>query len=240
MENAPYPPEWGNDCLSEFLQAMHENTFCRFVHDKQLFTRLGEIAEAYGPVISHLSGASDWFAALFIPRAHSAWLAGVRLALGGQPPEAYAVLRACLENSLYCFYLSGNSERAETFLRKHDDDAWFRKMRNEFRPSRFLNLLRQTNERAARVASVLYQRTIDYGAHPNPRALLTSMCMSDVNGRRHVDVGYTALDPAALALCFTTGAQIGISSLDIIAIAEPNLFQDAGFGERLDKLRQGL
>ena len=91
----------------------------KIVHNlKPWFNRIKDIHLVFQNIANNLDSSKDWFSALFLYRSHAALLGGVRLALSGQVPEAYMVLRGCLENALYGLYISRNSESVVTWLNR--------------------------------------------------------------------------------------------------------------------------
>ena len=89
--------------------------------------------------------------------------------MSGQAAETYASLRLCLENGLYGLYPSQHPGSRETWLRRHDSDQAKQRVRSEFTIRNLFDSLRGLDTKEAAVAEQLYERCIDYGAHPNER-----------------------------------------------------------------------
>src|SRR5712691_11655393 len=92
------PADWGQDALSEFIETARQNTLATFANLRPQYNRLREIHLLYHDLVNNLHNTPDWFSAFFVMRAHASYLGSVRLALSGQVPETYIVLRGCLEN----------------------------------------------------------------------------------------------------------------------------------------------
>ncbi len=114
------PPGWGKDELTKFMDVARGNTYATFHNLPSEYRKLADIDAAYRKAIDSLLNTKDWFAAFFLLKAHSSFMASTRVALTGQVSESYACLRLCLENSLYGLYLAKNPSSQETWLRKHD------------------------------------------------------------------------------------------------------------------------
>ena len=97
------PRGWGDDKLSTFMDAGLNNIYASFTKLREELRLLSDVNDAFYRVAEHLTHPPDWFVALFLLRAHSSYLGGAQLALAGQLPEAYTLLRGCLENALYAF-----------------------------------------------------------------------------------------------------------------------------------------
>src|SRR6266700_5086450 len=126
------PPQWGNEAITKFFDVARVNQYATFANLKPEFQKLVAIDKAFRKLIDSLNHSKDWFAAFFVLRAHSNFLAAARLAASAQVPETFAALRSCLENGLYGHYIAKNPAARETWLRRHDDDVHKKAMRGEF------------------------------------------------------------------------------------------------------------
>ena len=89
---------------------------------------------------------------------------------------------------------------------------------------------------SARQVHRLYERTIDYGAHPNQLGLFTGM-------RSIADVGETTYLPSILtgealpiALTLQTATGVGVGSLKIFRLVFPTRFELLGLDLRIEEL----
>ena len=94
------PPNWGSDEVTRFFDTARGNQYATFANLHGEFQRLIAIDRAYRKLVDNLNHSKDWFAAFFVLRAHSNFLAGARLATSGQLSEAYA---ACVQRSKTAF-----------------------------------------------------------------------------------------------------------------------------------------
>lgn len=240
------PPGWGDDSLSRALQAASDNASHVFCHLSNVFSIWWRVNDLYGRALAHMNRATPWFLTLFFPRTHSSWLAATRLAASGQLPEAYMVLRGCLENALYAFYihddpkLPGTPGRAETFLRRDEGKDWRKKVRDEFKPSLMLDLLKGKDAPIGEMARTMYDHAIDYGAHPNAGGLLTNLNFQDVKGGYQVTTEYLNADPVARGLCWKCAAIVGVCGLDIFGLMWRRRFELLGLIGDLERLRQDI
>lgn len=234
------PPGWGQDSLSEFIENAWHNTFASFHNLKTWYVLLRDTHLVFDNIAHNLDRTPDWFASFFLFRSHSAFLGGVRLGLSGQIPEAYMVLRGCLENALYGLYVSRTPSSQETWLRRHDDDASKRAVRNEFRLQNLLNLLKSEDVKLYHVASELYDRTIDLGGHPNEKAFFSVMKQTEDAAKLTFNSGYLIGNEPALQLALKSSAQIGTCALSIFQRIYPERFAILGLSDQLNSLKKGL
>ncbi len=234
------PPGWNDDPLAEFLELARHNIFSSFTLNKSWYDKLLEIHELYEDLKENLDSTQDLFAAFFLFRAHSAYLGSARMILSGQVPETHVMLRSCLEYAMYGLYVSKHPESQKIWLRRSDDDETRNRMRNLFTIRNMKECLQSEDIETYDVATQLYERTIDYGGHPNPDGVLGFATMTENPNERIIDSGYlTPLTPA-YDLAIKSTAQIGVCSLSIFENVYETRFDLLLLSDRLEKLRHGL
>ncbi|HUJ19313.1 MAG TPA: hypothetical protein VL197_15115 [Nitrospirota bacterium] len=234
------PPGWGSDNLTKYLDDARHNAYASFHNLRDEYRRLSDIDTAFRKAIDSLLNTADWFAAFFLLRSHSSFLAGLSLSMSGQVPEGYACLRLALENSLYGFYLSKNPSSQITWLNRHESAEAKKKVRDEFKIRALLASLKTSNPAEGTVVEALYDRTIDYGAHPNERALMQNLRMEKSADGVQFQVAYLTDDTMAFRLLVKTVAQVGVCSLEIFRLIYRERFDITGLTDMLQKLKHGL
>jgi hypothetical protein len=187
-----------------------------------------------------MDGTADFIASFFLVRSHSAYLAGVRLALSGQVPEAYMVLRGSIESALYGFYVARKPSVCEVWLRRDEDDAAKKKVIREFKVSNLFQVLELEDNKLKEIARLLYERTIDYGGHPNQQALLSVMKQQSKEAVTTFQSAYMIGNEPALKLCLKSCAQIGTCALSIMYLVFRERFDLLGASHELENLKKGL
>ena len=240
MEKFPMvPPEWGNDPLSTFIQGTITNTYATFYNLKEWYDLLRDIHIAFNSVVQDMDRTPDFLASFFFVRSHSAYLAGVRLALSGQVPEAYMVLRGSLESALYGLYVARKASVGEIWLRRDEGEAAKKKVRMEFKISNLFPVLESENHELRKIAGELYERTIDYGGHPNQQAFLSVMKLHSVKSKMTFQSAYMIGNEPALQLCLKSCAQIGTCTLSIFQLVFQEQFDNLGIPQNLEIMKQG-
>lgn len=237
----PQPPaDWGNDEISQFIDAARSNEYATFANCQGEIRRLIDLDTWFRKAIDGLNHSHDWFAGLFLMRAHSNFLAACRMTWSGQIPECYAMLRSCLENALYGLYLARNPNSRETWLRRHESDAHRKKVKNEFQMRTMLKLAKSINAKEGSVAELLYDRTIDYGAHPNEHALMQVLQLNE--SAEHVELKMNFLDGGSVqhGLALKTTAQVGVCSLTLFRSVYKERFDILGVTGAIDHIKDGL
>lgn len=234
------PPNWGEDSLSEFIKVAYENSFASFVKLKPQYKRLKGIDRMYRVLVDNLHNTQEWFAGFFVLRTHSSFLGGARLTLSGQIAEAFMVMRGCLENALYGLYLSRHPDSRETWLRRHENEEVYKKVRNEFRIRRLLDFLEEVDIDIYQVTNTLYERTIDFGAHPNERALSSSLRITEEQQSVRFDLNYLTGNSTELHHALKTNAQVGVCALEILRNVYTERYNILGITDTLQTLKNGL
>ena len=234
------PPGWGDDPLSAFIDKALDNTFATFHNLKSQYALLKNIHIIFDSIVHNLDRSSEWFASFFLFRSHSAFLGSVRLALSGAIPESYIVLRGCLENAFYGFYLHKDKVRQEIWLRRHDDKKSKGKMKGEFTIGKVLDFIKANDNNLYGISSELYERTIDFGGHPNEKAFFSVMKQETDKSKITFDSGYLIGNEPALQFSMKSSAQIGICSLLIFEKIYDKRFEILGLSDQINQLKQGL
>jgi len=239
MTSKQIPKGWGQDALSEFIETAQSNNLNTFVNLRPHYSRLLDIHLLYRDLIHNLNNSPDWFCGFFLLKAHACYLGAVRLAISAQAGETYIVLRGCLENSLYSLYFQRNSGSAKTWLNRNDSEQSKRRVKDEFTVGKMFRCLLSVDKDIHRVAKHLYDRTIDYGAHPNRDAILSLMSEQDDSESTHFQLRYLA-DGPPLMLALKTTAQASVCSLQIFRLIFKERFDILQFTDRLKQLESGL
>jgi hypothetical protein len=216
------------------------NTFATFTNLPDQYDLLLNVNNIYKYIIDNLINTPEWFANFFFLKAHAAYLGSVRFVLSGQIAETYMVLRGCLESAIYGVYLSRNKTSQKTWLSRHDNDESFKRVKNEFKIVKLLSFLDSIDPTTHKTTKLLYERTIDYGAHPNELALTSLLEKKERENGIQFNLNYLSGNTPALHLALKTTAQIGVCSLHIFDNVYRDRFKLLGIAEKLDLLKARL
>ena len=149
-------------------------------------------------------------------------------------------LRGSLENSLYGLHISNNPGTREIWLCRHDDEDSKKKCKNEFTAGNVFKTLKLRDKETHRIAKHLYETTIDYGAHPNEKGLLSMVRKERDEQKIDFMVDYLTGDSMSLRLGLKMTARVGVCSLFVFKLVFKERFDILGVSADLDKLKQGL
>ena len=240
MSKQPPPPGWGKDEITQFIDYARSHEYATFANCTSEFKNLRQIDTLFRQLISNLYNSREWFASFFLLRSHSSYLGAVRLAMSSQVPETYTVLRSAIENALYGHYLHKNPSSCETWLCRHESDVNKKMVRKEFTIGRLIRELETSNKNEAQIAQNLYDATIDYGAHPNERALSQSLQITEGTESVELKILYLDEDSAPFRLALRRTAQVGACVLGIFRLVFKERFDIMGLTSSLDSLKKYL
>ena len=235
------PEHWGRDEITRFLDIARANQLATFANNQDAFRRYLDIDVGFRKLISDgFHHSKLWFEGLFAARAHSAFLAAVKAVCSGQVVESYALNRVVIEQALYGFFLTRKPELRETWLKRHDDAESLRNVRRIFKISEMVEELRLVDANDADVFGELYERSIDYGAHPNERAFTQGLESRDVEDGVQLSMNYFFPLGPALDLAHKTTAQSGVCALSMYRPLMKERYDVLDLTGLLDHLKKGL
>ena len=114
------------------------------------------------------------------------------------------------------------------------------KVKKEFRIANVFKTLEEQDPKSCGVARMLYERTIDFGAHPNERSVLGNMSKTTGDGTIEFKLAYLSGDTPGFRLSMKTTAQVGLWAFEVFE----NIFRvrctALGIDKKLPGLREGL
>jgi hypothetical protein len=231
------PPRWGTDELSRFLHDAFKHNLATFVHKPGEFAHLARIDAVFYKAKVAINGNPNFLESLFLSRSHSAFLAAVRSTTSGQIPETYPLLRSCLEYALYAHHIACDEKRGFVWLSRHENADAMKACRKEFMHTKVIGSLAEHHPRLHASIEVIYERTIDYGAHPNQRGLATSTKMVDTEGDSLVRVAQLQGAGPEMDMTMQAAADVGVGALSIFEKIFEARFQSQVIDAELKLLR---
>lgn len=190
--------------------------------------------------------AKDWInpikiiEVLLFHRSHAAFRSACEHAVAGQTADVYPLIRACIEYAGYALHMSENKGLDELWLKRHDNGATIKAVKTHFTIANIRTTIGQKNRHIGKVFKELYNRTIDFGGHPNERAITGNMDIIDQDGGTKTTSLYMQKDSIFLDQALKTCAQSGIASLEILQEVFPERFELLGVRQDILILRRGL
>lgn len=239
-------PPWGDDRLSQLLSDAQHNERVGALNMGGPFALLQRIDAALRRAeecVEKGGGGASLLPALLLVRSHSSFLGGTRLALSGELTEANAVVRVGIEQSWYALHIARDPapfKRAEAWLRRDEGEEGRKRCREEFWPARVRKTHEEVDPVAAGQVGRLYERTIDFGAHPSLMGVLIGM--GKTQGERETTYTPSLLcgEVVPVALTLQTVAAAGVAALKVFGHVFQKRFELAGLDRETDELARGV
>ncbi|PDT81804.1 hypothetical protein [Sinorhizobium sp. BJ1] len=235
----PPPPGWGADPLTAYLEEYRANQFATFVGKPAEVADLIALDNMFKRLLDRAVNPKPMIPMTFLLRAHSAYRSAAGAVMAGQLYEAQALLRLCLEHASYGHYIGGDAVLWERWMRRNESDKNREAVRKEFSANKVKRHLQAASAKVGTAYETLYERLIDFGAHPNEQGFSMSSAIGrQPNGDVHWDTLYLHGDGMPLNLALKTAAQVGICVLRIGQILYPDRFKDLGLDAGLETIRR--
>ncbi len=238
MNKIPQPADWNSDSLAKFLETSHRNVIVAFLKLRPKYDSLAALDRLFCDVTENLSQNPEFLSGFLLFRSHSAFRGASLACLSGTLAECYMLLRGSLESALYGLYVAGDTSRQEIWAQRHEDAASFHRMRGEFTISTVMNHLDSVDSATRGIAKQLYDRTIDFGGHPNQRAVSTQMKIKTSASRLEFAHEYFVCGDVAHEYAMKSAAQVGICCLDMFYHVFRDIYRKVGVDKRLDDIRK--
>jgi hypothetical protein len=150
--------------------------------------------------------------------------------MAGQAPETFVLLRSCLEYSGYARLIHLNPTLDMVWLHRHNGDDAFKKMRNKFTATKVETAVQSIDPALGSLYNEMYNRSIDFGGHPNPKGVTASMIYDEGSIYLHGD-------DLILHHCLDSTARTGLCSLYVFQHILPAQFISLGIGKKLKELQ---
>jgi hypothetical protein len=234
------PPGWGTDELSKFWDAARQNQFGTFAQKQPVYKRLSDIDALFVRVSKNWLNPPDEIAAMLFLRCHSAFRTAAGLAAAGQAAESYVMNRAVLEYAAYALHLHRDAALRMFWLHRHRSPADMQASRDALTHAKVLATVKAVNRHAAKRFEELYQHTIDFGGHPNERAVTGNMKMVEEANRRVMLAVMQHDDGPELDMALMTSARCSMCALEILQGVFNARFELLGINAAMLALRKGL
>lgn len=211
------PPDWDKDALTQFINQARNNQFATFQQIPEQYEMIKDLDDLFLSALDNLNNPSDIVSPFFFFRSHSAFRASSQLAMAGQIPESYMVMRGCLEFALYGVYFWRHPDDFETWCNRHDSPGARKKVRKKFTYGNLVKAVPGLNPSDRAMVDDLYNLAIDLGAHPNQRGLFYSLKKIEEPDVDRWDTLYLTAESRHIQSALRHVAQFGVCSFGLMS-----------------------
>ena len=198
------------------------------------------VDQSFAKIAENLTNPPDFLAAFMLIRSHTGFRGACRMAASGQVPETFPLLRSCIEYALYALHINAKPALGEVWMRRHDNEETLRACRTSFKHASVIDTLKRRDAKLHKTIALLYERTIDFGGHPNERAMTGNVRLTESKDGSTFSTAYLHGDALSLDHAIKTTAQIGLGSLITFEHIFKGRFRLLGIDIELQKLRSVL
>jgi hypothetical protein len=235
-------PPWEDDALSLFFRHAALNERVSSLKLPRVYGLLKQIHATFNCVAVAIE--EDDQEGLLVPRfliarAHSAFLAATRLAMSGQSLEATLVLRAAIEQVWYALHIANDPwplERHTIWLKRHESPEAKRRCKDEFSIANVRDTHKVLDAITADKLQQLYETTIDFGAHPNERGILSSIRRDETTDAVNYKVGILHAEPLLMTVTLKTAIETAIGVLKVTQLICPGRLNVLGLDLCIEQL----
>lgn len=226
----PRPLEWQEGSLFPFIEECWSNSVGVVGNQNIIAHHLTSVDAIFEEAHKHLkpSNIAQLIPSLLLLRSFSAFRASVMVCLS-LPTDSYPLQRACLENAGYARLISTEPELSEHWLKRDDDPL----ARTRFSNRAIRDAIASADEALAVIYQDLYERTIDFGAHPNEKSVVSNIIEGSVETGT---LQFRMLTGAGISLDLglRTCGQVGICSLKVLNLVFAEQFETLNFKPKIE------
>ena len=128
----------------------------------------------------------------------------------------------------------------QKWVSRHNNEQSLKLCKTEFTLKNVISTLKSIDNDLFKITKMLYENTIDFGGHPNEKAITQCMKIQKDDRGYLLKQNYLSGDSLFFDNCLKTIFQIGLSSLCIFEKIWVQRFELIGVTEEMNKLRTML
>lgn len=231
---------WGKDKLTQELEQAFYNIGVSFIKLRPHFDLLKKANEIFIDAFEQMTTNTieKEISCLLFGRAFGCFLGAVRLSSSGQMTETWILLRALIENCLYAFYIFESPERADIWVNRHKDKVSNKKCKDTFKVGSIWAELKLRSKRTANEAKTLYDKAIDWGAHPNERSLFPNL-VTEPNGSG-LSLRLVNANPAFIRVSIIYAIRTSLFTFRIFNLVFPEVFGQPNLDIKIENMDRQL
>jgi hypothetical protein len=231
--------------LARFLETVYANQQGNRQRFPEWYRIIQRVDDCFVKVGKHLYNQKPVLTGPLFLRSQYAYKTAAGMTLAGQVAESFVMMRSCLEYAGYALAIFADPRledapsREEVFVNRHVDDASMKAQKEEFKIANIRETIAVFDQKLANIFKFLYDRTIDFGGHPNPYGMLSAMNIG-MDNEEMTSITTLALTVEATPLEFSmkSVAQVGLTSLYVFQHIFKAKFELLGVRAEMDALRK--
>lgn len=236
------PPGWEKPKLTGYLESLWANSVAVFANKPEAhrICRIDDVMAEISENWKVVSPTVDNMPLMMFFRSHSAFRSAAAQGFGGAPVEAMAVLRLSLEFAGYAALIANDPTLSLPWFNRDTDKKAKQRVRDEFQGGKIKAALTKLDPKVSAAYGELYERLIQFGAHPNEKSVTSNLTIEEGVGKTTLNQVYLQGDGKGLDHWLRTASQLGICALKIFERIHQTRFAELKVSPRVAELTQGL
>ena len=173
----------------------------------------------------------------FLLRSQYAFKTAAGMAFAGQVVEAFVMQRSVLEYAGYALVISKSPSLESVFLGRHASEKARKMQKEAFTIGAVKVAIRGRDTKLADIFVEDYERSIDFGGHPNPHGALSAIVPDERDGLNSLTVFAISSEPRVVEHALKCTAQVGLTALCILQHVFEAKFELLGITHEIDALK---
>jgi hypothetical protein len=237
-------PAWETDLLSQFFADAEYNDRATSLNYPTVFAllqRTNSIMQSIEGLIEHDNDEALIVPRFLIVRARASFLAAIRLAMSGQLPETFAILRLAIEQAWYGLHIAKDPSptlRSKVWLCRNDSDEDKAACKQEFTVRNVSATHEQLDHDTAKQLHSLYETMIDFGAHPNQLGTLASTSKGEGEDQKQIthQVGILYPVPVPQLATIRLAISVAVGAIKVSQLVYPDRLQTEAINVKIGQL----
>ncbi|UXD90041.1 hypothetical protein K2Y34_13225 [Cronobacter sakazakii] len=172
--------------LNDYLQAILENYTDHSETPPQLMGMVLQMDQIFQEEIFGHDLEMHPYALLLAMNSYTMLLNAVGQALSGHTVAVFPVVRTALESACYAYLISQDEALGDIWANRHKSEKALQKCRRELTVKKACDALVSLSPQMAENVMAHYNAAIDYGAHPNRKAVFNHLSdIGEVDSKFH-------------------------------------------------------
>ena len=170
-------------------------------------------------------------------RCQYAFKTAAGMALAGQVVETFVMQRSVLEYAGYALLIRKTPSLESVFLGRHANPKAMKTQRDAFTIGPVKVAVRRCDTTLADHFVDDYERSINFGGHPNPHAALSAIVPDEREGLSSLKVLAISSEPRIVEHALKCTAQVGLTALCVLQHIFKEKFELLGIRQEIDALK---
>jgi hypothetical protein len=224
--------------LQKFFDMLYSNQQANRVNFAQWYAIVENIDDCFVRAAKNLTNPQPVMTAVLLLRCQYAFKTAAGMALAGQIVEVFTMLRSVLEYAGYCLTIHERPALESVFISRHIGASEMKAQKEAFKIAAVRTAVGRYDAKLAELFDDLYQRSIDFGGHPNPHGSFSALVFDERGDQTGMTTLAISSDPKNLAHALKSTAQVGLTALHILQHVFKAKFELLGIRQDMDVLKK--